>query len=330
WGNKLARWIPREPREREDWIHATAIMLEKAELKDVKTGEVECVGEIDTQQGLNALGFNPVIRPDWTFLGPGSDIFIEWTYVIDLDNTVFTVNGSTHFKFDDMPPGLELFFYFDENLDEELLVDTRSRPELSKHLTTCVDLWPGPFFDVNKAQEEYESLEPTILSFTEWELPTWSTLSVGQKFAMQRLQMVLDKHSQTLDQGYIDRNGCSLGTICWQMTRASTHVLPICPRQDSQSYDTSLALMGLEDLGRGRVASTNPCNPCRWNPDSFRCREHPRIAGCKVAYCPILDQPAFVASEVAQIVNNIRNDKGLSNGTGIILSGRHTLAVRVE
>ncbi|CAE6471999.1 hypothetical protein ACGC1H_003832 [Rhizoctonia solani] len=109
WGNNLAQLVPRDPYKREAWIHATAVMLEKAELKDAESEEVECMHEIDTE-GLNALEFNLIIDFDWTFIG--IDILIQWTYVIDLDNNVFTVNDSTHFKLDDMPPesiGLELF-----------------------------------------------------------------------------------------------------------------------------------------------------------------------------------------------------------------------------
>ncbi|KEP50059.1 hypothetical protein V565_087240 [Rhizoctonia solani 123E] len=325
WGNKLAQLVPRDPHKREAWIHATTVMLEKAELKDAEREEDEY--EIDTE-GL----FNSIIDSDWTFLD--NDIDIDWTYVIDLDNNAFTVDGSTHFKLDDMPPesiGLE-FFFEDEYPGRVLQVNTRSQPQLSRHLTTVVDLWPGPLFDVDKAQEEYETLNPTILPYSKWKLPTWSTLSVSQKFAMKRLQIVLDKYSHILDKGYLIHDSRFLGCICWQITCASTHVLPICPTRDSLSYSNSLTLMGFKDFERGhfaRVLQPEP-TPYGWNPDSFCYREYLRIAGCMVAYCPILDQPAFVASEVRQMVDNIRNSKGPLNGTGIILSGRHALVVRVE
>ncbi len=42
-----------------------------------------------------------------TTLDAKPSVFIEWTYVFDLDHLAFTVNEVIHFRLDNMPPADE-------------------------------------------------------------------------------------------------------------------------------------------------------------------------------------------------------------------------------
>ncbi|KAH7334855.1 hypothetical protein B0J17DRAFT_708432 [Rhizoctonia solani] len=95
-GKRLAKTIPRTPVALKDKNPATA-----------------------------AMAFGTTYDNEWTF----PEDLIEWTYAFDLDNMVFTVNGSMHFRLDNMPPTLDYYY--------------REEPRVPiKYIRDTVDLWP--------------------------------------------------------------------------------------------------------------------------------------------------------------------------------------------
>ncbi|KAH7326932.1 hypothetical protein B0J17DRAFT_222874 [Rhizoctonia solani] len=81
---------------------------------------------------------------NWTLGSVGN----QWTYVIDFDNCVFTVNGAVHFPFDNIPPLLDS--EYEPSFDQ--YIDSDERVEIPAKYLKAVDLWPAPRFEVARAR----------------------------------------------------------------------------------------------------------------------------------------------------------------------------------
>ncbi|CAE6531045.1 unnamed protein product [Rhizoctonia solani] len=144
---RFADMIPRDPSAFKEWVNTKIKMLEKTKISQGLM--IFPYDDIDT----DILGYKLCDDPGWTF----NNRYTKWTYVIDLDNLVFTVNGRTHLRLDNMPPR-------EPSLEYYLNTDTNIPPQ---HLGIAVNLWPDPGFDVQKCQEKYEALGSSIVSTTE-------------------------------------------------------------------------------------------------------------------------------------------------------------------
>ena len=89
----------------------------------------------------NDFGYQVVYDNDWIF----QHFNIDWTYVIDLDNLTFTVNGFDHWRLDSVPDYLDEYYGY-EGLKREIPGDC---------LRTEIDLWPTPEFDEEERQQQY-------------------------------------------------------------------------------------------------------------------------------------------------------------------------------
>lgn len=247
--------------------------------------------------------------PDWTI----SDS-IEWTYVTDLDNLVFTVNGVFHFKFDNMPPD-ELSVYFDRR---EISV-----PIPRKYLTTSISLWLDPEFDVEEVEERYINLYPIITSPTEWGAPTWDTLPVAQHLSAQLVRALVNDHSYELA---LDQFPCiqySIGLFCWRVICAAAPSNLLCPPEDIIPADG--VLYATTYYRAPRQISTVPflvggedlLNRYCW----FR--------GCLITFCVRLDDPAHLMNEVNFMVEGLLYS-GQAAAVGLIVSSRQMVAVAVN
>ncbi|KDN43825.1 hypothetical protein RSAG8_05818, partial [Rhizoctonia solani AG-8 WAC10335] len=148
-------------------------MLENAKIYDMDdTYNIVGVEYPDDGIGADDLGFNVTYDLAWTFTSPD----IDWTYVIDLDNLAFTINGIVHLRLNDnMPPQLVGYNYHE---DGDLLIPR-------EYLCAKVNLWPAPNFDTEEYQQKYEALQPIIVPATEWGAPAWDELSMSQRVSIE-------------------------------------------------------------------------------------------------------------------------------------------------
>ncbi|CAE7156849.1 unnamed protein product, partial [Rhizoctonia solani] len=106
-GQEFANKIPREPSAFNEWVADTAKMLENVNTSDEEVDQPYS-SDSNSPEDDDHLGYELCEDSNWTFTEG------EYTYVIDLDNRVFTINGGTHLKLDNMPPE-DLEEYFDED-----------------------------------------------------------------------------------------------------------------------------------------------------------------------------------------------------------------------
>ncbi|CAE6445443.1 unnamed protein product [Rhizoctonia solani] len=141
-GLQLADTIPRDCTGFKDWVADRITMFENAKIHNID--DTRKVVQPEDGVGADDLGFNVTYDLAWKF----ADCYIEWTYVIDLDNVAFTI----HLRLDNMPPGLENYSY-------------RKGGDLPgvplEYLSVTVNVWPTPNFDPDL--EERQALQPTIV-----------------------------------------------------------------------------------------------------------------------------------------------------------------------
>ncbi|CAE6393654.1 unnamed protein product [Rhizoctonia solani] len=115
--------------------------------------------------GLNDESYKSEFRdtcidPDWTL----GDHWFEWTYVIDLDNRVLTVNEFVHFRFDNMPP----LSPSDSNpgfvgyLEPELYGDGSTVPDTPAEYLASVDLWLKSRHDTTQPHSTFRTFSSKL------------------------------------------------------------------------------------------------------------------------------------------------------------------------
>ncbi|CUA77003.1 hypothetical protein RSOLAG22IIIB_12468 [Rhizoctonia solani] len=204
--------IPRKPEALKNWKNELSKKLLKRE-------EEACY------ESSKLDGENICTDSNWT-LGAAH---IQWTYVIDLDNHVFTVNGLLHFKLDNLPPlkrsGSELEFvdYFCED------PNGGSLPKIPEEHLTSLEFWPQPTFDAEKAQQEYTILQLRIAALSEWNAPKWGTLSVAQHLSISLIKTLIEDYSDELALCYYSATWTKLSVFRWNVANAAATSHLLCP-----------------------------------------------------------------------------------------------------
>ncbi|CUA71968.1 hypothetical protein RSOLAG22IIIB_09984 [Rhizoctonia solani] len=308
YGQQLANAVPRDPIAFKDWVAAKTKMLE-----NIKPSEEEV---IISDEHSDSPGYNLCADLGFTFIREDSDI--EWTYVIDLDNLIFTVNAATHLKLDNMPPsepGLEGYF---EN----------KVPIPPQHLGNAQGLWPLPGFDVQERQEAYEALDPIIVPATGWGISTWDTLTFPQRFSIEIVHFLVQNSSGEVALAYSPYIQYMIGGYCWDALCAAIPSIPFAYDNNKRGFTKSLS----DGCGHRPYAMCYKIGTDRIKTfqsgggDNYYCW----IRGCLVTFCVWLGDPAYVASEVEQMVRKMEHD-GHGECIGIILSSQYEMiAVAVD
>ncbi|CUA73507.1 Bifunctional uridylyltransferase/uridylyl-removing enzyme [Rhizoctonia solani] len=300
--------IPRNPKSLEKWIQA----MSKKLLHEEARGDYDSDDDIRTDS-------------DWT-LCMGD---VRWTYVIDLDNRVFTVNGILHFKFNNLPPlkrsGSKLGFvdYFSESYEApypEIPAEYLASPPL--------DFWSEMTFDAERGKQEYPALQLTLAALSEWNAPTWDTLSAAQHLSINLIKTLVYDYSDELALCWYSGIWTKLGVFCWKVANAAATSHLICPPTGTQP---GRGIGYVLDVGHSRsFVMPRPHSTIHY------CLEHEKIRsrfywfrGCLVTFAPRLDEPVYMAHKVAQMVRKLRKNDS-TEGVGIIMSGWHLIAVTVH
>ncbi|KAG9080933.1 hypothetical protein FRC06_005984 [Ceratobasidium sp. 370] len=314
-GISFAQQIPWDYDERDGWIQRVINTIEEEEAwrKDRENGEYADDGDDDggdSDRGSDKsepyLWFEDILDyNDWVFPGIGP---IEWTYVIDLDNRAFTVNGVVHFNLDNMPyePGFDAYFDGYDVL-----------PVPKEHLTTARQ-WPAPSFNVDVALQIYESLQPRVLELEQWGAPTWDTLSPAQRLAVQIVDItILDNHT-LLGAPDLSNEWPNIASVCWKLACAAAPSHLLCPAAEPSMFENILyASHNRSDETRYWVTAEHMHHIYCW----FR--------GCLITFCIRLDEDPYVKHEVGLMVKYLRNH-GRTSGLGIVMSSHQIVAVSVN
>ncbi|CAE6421545.1 unnamed protein product [Rhizoctonia solani] len=310
-GQRFANTIPRDPSGPAflNWFADRLMMLEKAKhTYDLNICPDGGVDEIDP-------GYELCDNADWTL----GDQDIEWTYVIDLDNKVFTINGITHLRFDNMPPsdpGLE-YYYKDDG--------TAAFP--SQCVSSTVDLWPVPRFHIEERQEAYDALDATIVSGSQWGAMTWDKLPVSRRLSVERANYLLRSTACEVSLAYASRYQRRIGRFCWNLLCAATPAVPLL-HYDAKPNDKIVASRLRGIVPRTMVEKTG--TQIFKSFEASRHGDYCWVRGCLVTFCVRLGEQAYVVHEIEQMVRKMHHD-GRAECVGIILSSQQEMiAVAVE
>ncbi|EUC54778.1 CHD5 domain protein, putative, partial [Rhizoctonia solani AG-3 Rhs1AP] len=304
YGVDILRSIPRNPAVLKKWI------AEKASRCSARESEPD--DEVYTDAS-------------WTL----GDTWIQWTYVIDLDNQVLTVNGVLHFKFSHLPPALtkgsKLGFVDYLRKDEQ-----PPWPEIPERYLTSIDLWPELKFEAEKAQQVYTALQPTVVALSEWNAPTWDTLSVSQHLSVSLIKTLVYDHSDELALCYFPSTWMKLGVFCWDVANAAATSHLLCPPESTSPKSDMIYVFDINLPEKDEFLSKlnahyylqHKRTMCRY--DWFR--------GCLFTFFPRLDDPAYMTLKVAQMVQRLRkkrsDTRSGSHYVGVACRRRHGQWIR--
>lgn len=97
------QWLAERRKEALEWHVAVERFLcrERAYYEDNDEDTNELDDSQDTTENEHPWGVATGTLPD--FNPPFNDLYIEWVYIIDLDNEVFTINNSAHLHLNRIP-----------------------------------------------------------------------------------------------------------------------------------------------------------------------------------------------------------------------------------
>ncbi|CAE7140813.1 unnamed protein product [Rhizoctonia solani] len=304
-GQELVNAIPRDPSAFKDWVEKKIIMLENTEGSDEEVVHPD-IGETDNDE----LGFEVT---DYADLSVGG--YIEWTYVIDLDNYRLVVNDIIHFHLDNLP------LYLDDFPFDDISYVRRGKR------------WPTPDFDKVACQRDYDALQPIVVPASEWGAPIWDELSVSQQFSIEITHQLLRKMSGIFKYAYAPSVRTQIGAFCWNVLCASIPALPFF--RENYFKEMNLSPRTLVS-GHHHYIDIRPAYKrmhsitCDGSSDSRSSDSSPLkyfwVRGCLVTFCTHLDESIYIAHEVEQMVQKMRLD-GHTECVGIILSSQRELVV---
>ncbi|EUC54779.1 CHD5 domain protein, putative [Rhizoctonia solani AG-3 Rhs1AP] len=299
YGSDILACIPRNPVALEKWIAKVTSELDEESDGDMCTDASWTLGDDD----------------------------VQWIYVIDFDNRVFTVNGILHFKFDNLPrvqasslrPGFAEYLEGPEDSPE---------PKIPEEHLTSLTFWPQFTFDAEKDQQEYSALQPTVATLSEWNAPTWDTLSVSQHLSVSLIKTLVYDYSGELALCYYSCLWDKLGVFCWKVANAAATSHLLCPPVDTSPQTNTICVLDIDYPYKHRISSLDLTTHCYLEYKGAS-RRFCWFRGCLVTFCPRLDDPAYMTHKVVQMIQKLRKNDRIQ-GVGVIMSGWHVVAVTVN
>lgn len=279
---------------------------------------------------------------------PGSG-YLTWTYLIDLDNEVFTVNGIVHFSLHTIPHRTwPQYLDYSRSYGDRYWDYARCSlvlPNTPMEYIGNVSRWSKPDFDSAKVAHEYASLSALETAPAEWGVPSWNSLSVSQKLSATLIQSVLLDHSVIFSNPDVAGARRSVNLCCWQLFSAAAPSLLHCPpTANAQLEESGILIDKKKPRWRGLSKPHSlQANTHLW-PDGERDDYYKKakankedtwdhiywtLRGCLVGFCPRLDGPDFVKSEVLLAVDALKRSPS-SKSVAILCSGRHVVAISLQ
>jgi len=294
-----------------DWLKVVKKML---------TPEEELTEE--DQANLVAAGYIVSMNPNSSeYLSTTPilcDHFIDWTYVIDLDNIMFTVNNEASFRLDYIPRGS-----FGDEWIKYLARDSR--------LSLCCAPWTpeeirfqigGKALPDEDAEFmlEYSTLNATIIDSAAWTLDPHSYLANSRKVAV-----VL---ADGLITGYYGLLHSFGGPISW------SSVLYIIKGLIATAAPSFARLVSIENpSGSGGYQEVNGSNVINWRSIDSSRLELGCFRGCLVCIVADLSTEDHIKCNVAKVVRRIRTRRAHHSSkpsTVILVSVQHVVVVSVS
>ncbi|KAG8795337.1 hypothetical protein FRC12_015771 [Ceratobasidium sp. 428] len=353
-GDWFARQIPREEHDRLVWITSLIEQIEE-EVRWRNERGIPDEERLDLKYlwGKVENGFTvlyegrPMVFQEIKGIEEGmvpDDFDNEWSYVIDLDNRAFTINGRMHFRLDNMPPGsIDRYFWRvpnPENPGYTCIPTFAHPPSTPAEYIATVSRWPFPNFDISRTHNEYKTLGSVLLSIEEWGAPTWTSLTAAQQLSENLVQTLLRDSAETLSNPDLARKRPTFGVCLWQLFSAAAPSHLCCPPDPGLSASKSSRDTFIRPIEEVRKSGYPSCitphyldldlEPVYVDHHTSRL-EHKYywFRGCLVVFCPRLDDTEYVEHRTILMVQNLRK-YGRTTGIGLIFSGRQVLAVAVD
>ena len=202
-GQWLVDSIPADPEQYQNWLQSQRSFFAKwdsllNEILTIEPGDMRKLLSDEPQKAVFHAAFDDRLKanaPPW-YASAGSDGYIEWTYIIDLDREVFSVDDSAHFTLNKVP-GLWSEALFEDRDSNRFVL-----PQLvsAESIATLVLDPPSSMFSAHS-----QSLQTRLVKPKNADQPTKSYLTGS------RLQWML---FNTIQESW--QRDLSVGLLGWQ------------------------------------------------------------------------------------------------------------------
>ncbi|KAG8703581.1 hypothetical protein FRC09_004082 [Ceratobasidium sp. 395] len=276
---------------------------------------------------------------------PGGTLFDD-SYVFDFNTNIFTVNGTIHFSLLHFPLETWRNYVTQSRSDSRYLVRSAIRPTIPMESVGEASRWLTELSEDNRrlVGAEYKALLAVETLPSDWGVPDWGELSVSQTLSVKLVQAILIDHSDIFSNPDVADQRSMHNLCCWQVISAAAPSLLVCPPMSQKQLNPPDPMM----VRAGYVY--DPAKPHRfqgnivmaasgYESECYRDMKERKtkswdhvywtLRGCLLVFCPRLDAPEYLQSEVLSSVTMLRKSPS-GKSIAIIYSGKHIVAVSVD
>ncbi|KAG8704102.1 hypothetical protein FRC08_002446 [Ceratobasidium sp. 394] len=325
---KILEQLPNDPSGRKAWVQSQRQQLESSKpylqwsKRKVSIKENNC-------------------------LIPGAGLF-EASYVLDFDNEVFTVHGTIHFSLHHLPLDAWQAYVGHSRSAPNYLVRSCLKSDTPLECIGTVSRWSKLLLDTSRPDDGYEYLRAIETQASDWGVPGWDELPVSQTLCTKLVQAILIDHADIFTNPDVAGQRSMHNLCCWQVVSASAPSLLVClPMKGDKLSDSDELVFQLGDewpeeakphrfQGNIEMQKDFEGYETEWHYDRMKEMKQDNwdhvnwaLRGCLITFCPRLDAPEFVKSEVVAMVAALKRSPS-GKTVGIVYSGKHVVAVSID
>ncbi|KAF8761187.1 Cytosol aminopeptidase family, catalytic domain [Rhizoctonia solani] len=243
-GQMLADKIPRDETERERWIQQTIMLIENELLwraeHGIPTSEQVFATPCGTDAGSHLwkipidISLDHLVddRTEVAFMDIIPDYKLDWmyptryrtrlTYVIDLEDRAFTINGILHFPFLNMPQSIAECVTMHSQIRRNAYFNMNLRGAISYSMS--IRRWPRSFCTPSEGLLDlYDLLSPTVMGLEQWRTRSWEELNASESLSVHLAATILrDQATQIQNPDFFHNNDRRMFAYYqWQLITAA-------------------------------------------------------------------------------------------------------------
>ncbi|KAG8736202.1 hypothetical protein FRC12_017731, partial [Ceratobasidium sp. 428] len=263
---------------------------------------------------------------------------------------MFTVNGTIHISFLHFPLETWQNWVTHTRSSSRYLVPSAIHPTIPIEAVGEASRWTTKLTeDIKKSvNAEYTVLLAVETLPSNWGVPDWDELTVSQALSVKLVQTILVDHSDIFSNSDVADQRSIHNLCCWQIISAAAPSLLVCPpmgqNQPDPPVDPMMARAAyvydaakphhfegniLMDEGYKDQSELMYYQYVKWRTTKSWDHVYWTLRGCLVVFCPRLDAPEYLQSEVLSTVTMLRTSSS-GKSVAIVYSGKHVMAVSVD
>ncbi|KAH7345485.1 hypothetical protein B0J17DRAFT_41602 [Rhizoctonia solani] len=250
-----------------------------------------------------------------------------WTYVIDLEDHAFTINGIMHFALDRMPPDISTCLVRPSTSTTYF----QMTPKAEMLYSTFVRRWsPVHRVPPERLVDSYDIISPVLTNLEEWRTSTWNELNASESLAVHLVETILrDQSTQIRNPDFLDDR--RMFNFCqWQLiTAAAPLAVAFLPPSTISNSRILRPQINISLESRNRPAFSYSPYRKKIGLSNWHAPPPMWFRGCLIILCHRLDSAEFVKAEVFHMVQTLKASHR-NEGLGLVFDGRNVVGVALD